>query len=114
MEYILLSRPLKGQHNETTGSITVGQDISKIPPDEYGNGFDGGPFPSRTLETYTRELVEHAGKEWYRETLPVSKESAIKSLKDRLGIKSKTNFTLNVGQTYCNLEEDWRYAVVEA
>lgn len=40
--------------------------------------------------------------------------SATKSLEDRLEIKSKTDFTLNVGQTYYNPEEDWAYAVVES
>ena len=114
MNYKLLSRPLLGQYDECTGSITVGQDIQKIPPDEYGNGFDGGPFPSRKLETYTRKLEKHAGKEWHTETLPLSKDGAIKAIKDRLAVHPKADFPLNVGHEYINPNADWAYAVVEA
>ena len=114
MDYILLSRPLKGQLNDCIGTITVGQDIQKIQPDEYGNGFDGGPFPSRTLETYTFTPTRHDGKDWHTETLPLSKESVTKCIKDRLCINTKASFTFNVGEEYTNPNEDWAYAIIQS
>ena len=87
MSYLVLSRPLDGRFDGMSGSITVGDEVAPIPPDEYGNGFDGGMMPSGT-ETYTQQLVD--GK-WHQETMPMSYTDAVAVLGKRLGKKWNEN-----------------------
>lgn len=79
-----------------------------IPPDMYGNGFDGGMMPSGT-ETYTTNLID--GK-WYQETLPMSYDDAREALDLRVG-KNSTMAEFSPFAIVHNADHSWEYTILE-
>ena len=106
MSVVLLARPLDGRYDDMNVSITIGDEVAPIPPDEYGNGFDGGMMPSGT-ETYVQQLVD--GK-WHQETMPMSYTDAVAVMNKRLGEKG---ILPEVGAEVTNKDGDFVYTIKE-
>ena len=104
--FIVCSRPLDGRYANCSKTITVGHEVFPIEPDEYGNGFDGGEFPSGT-ETYTENLIDG---QWHQETLPMSMTGAADALSKRLGKKCETP---QAGKEVTNKDGDFAYMIKE-
>lgn len=110
--FIVCSRPLDDRFKGLSKSITVGDEIFPIPPDEFGNGFDGGMMPSGT-ETYTEQLID--GK-WHQETLTLSLTDAVSAIGKRLGRKWNENdpTTPQVGKEVTHKDGDFAYVILPA
>ena len=106
--YIVASKPLMGQYDGCSTSITVGDEVMPIPPDEYGNGFDGGMMPSGT-ETYTQELIND---EWHQETLPMSFSDAKEVMLKRLD--TKQDLQVSQKESITHQDGDWAYVILPA
>lgn len=106
---IVASKPLDDRFKGLSKSITVGDEVMPIPPDEYGNGFDGGMMPSG-VERYVEQLIDD---QWHQETLPMSYTDAIGALGKRLNKKYK-NETPQVGEEVVNEEGNFAYVILPA
>jgi hypothetical protein len=106
--YVVCSKPLQGQYDGCSTSITVGDEVFPIPPDQYGNGFDGGMMPSGT-QTFTQQLIND---EWHQETLPMSFEDASKAMLKRLDTKQELK--INQKESVTHQDGDWAYIILPA